>query len=67
LIFMECNIWHINGCDCTQKLRELEKGLGTRTHSIGLSASTERQVREKCLQTGMDDYLEKTYTSQWRK
>jgi CheY-like chemotaxis protein len=62
LIFMDYNMPHMNGLECTQKIREWEVLTGTRIPIIGLSASVELNVREKCLQAGMDDYLSKSYT-----
>jgi CheY-like chemotaxis protein len=62
LIFMDYNMPHMNGLECTQKIRELKAPAGTRIPIIGLSASVELNVRESCLLAGMDDYLSKSYT-----
>lgn len=59
-ILMDCDMPTMNGLQCTALIRELEKDTGTRTPIIAFTASTEIQIREKCLKAGMDDYLEKS-------
>jgi CheY-like chemotaxis protein len=62
LIFMDHDMPDMDGFECTQKIREMENGTGTRIPIVGLTASDETDIREKCLQAGMDDYLHKRYT-----
>ena len=64
LVLMDYNMPGMDGMECTQKIREQEKQTGIRIPIIGLSASNEANIREKCLQAGMDDYLPKSYTKE---
>jgi len=64
LIFMDYEMPDMDGFECTRTIRELENGTGARIPIIALTASDEFQIREKCLQAGMDDYLHKMYTPQ---
>ncbi|MGB7056338.1 MAG: response regulator, partial [Geitlerinemataceae cyanobacterium] len=48
----------LDGYDATQKLRQLE-GKQRHTVVIGVTAYSMMGDRQKCLQSGMDDYLSK--------
>jgi len=62
LILMDYNMWQMDGIECTQKIRALESKTGTRVPIVALTSSNEMEIREKCLQAGMDDYLDKSYS-----
>lgn len=64
LILMDFNMPGIDGSQCTQKIREMERQTGIRTPIIGLTANTESNVRERCLNSGMDDYIDKSCSNQ---
>jgi CheY-like chemotaxis protein len=63
-ILMDCQMPHMDGFECTMKIRELEMLAGSRTPIIGLTACTDIDIRERCLKAGMDDYLEKSYSQE---
>jgi CheY-like chemotaxis protein len=69
LIFMDIGLPDINGCEVTKKIRCLEKSKST---IIGLTAFDLHDVKEECLNSGMDmvinkpadpDFLRKLITS----
>ncbi len=62
VILMDCDMPGMSGFECTERIRELEQHTGKRTPVIGMSASTSSDVRERCLKSGMDDYLDKGCT-----
>jgi len=73
LILMDCEMPVMNGFDATKRIREIEKvteGLrGTdpsRSHVpvVALTAHALLEVRERCLEAGMDDFLVKPYDEQ---
>ena len=59
-ILMDFSMPRMNGAECTEKIREMEKETGSRTPVIGLSASTEPEVRRKCIDADMDDFIDKS-------
>jgi CheY-like chemotaxis protein len=59
-ILMDCQMPRLDGFECTAQIRELEKLTGSRTPIIGMTASTDRDIREACLNAGMDDYIDKS-------
>jgi len=54
-----CQIAVMNGYDATQKIREIEKLKGERHPILAMTADVISGVRERCLESGMDDYLSK--------
>lgn len=59
-VLMDYNMPLMNGLECTAKIRELETVTGSRTPVIGMTASTEEDIRQKCMDAGMDDYIDKS-------
>lgn len=61
LILMDCHMPEMNGYQATEKIRALEKKQGndTRIPIIALTADAMVGTREKCVETGMDNYISK--------
>lgn len=59
-ILMDCQMPRMDGFECTGKIREMEKGTGSRIPIIGMTASTATDIQETCLRAGMDDYIDKS-------
>lgn len=59
-ILMDCQMPRMDGFECTEKIREMEKGTGSRIPIIGVTASTAKDIEESCLKAGMDDYIDKS-------
>ncbi len=59
LIFMDVQMPVMNGYKATQKIREIEKLKGERHPILAMTANAMSGDRERCLESGMDDYLSK--------
>jgi PAS domain S-box-containing protein len=63
LVFMDIQMPNMNGFDATRKIRQLEREgrLGKPSHLpiIAMTAQSMKGDREKCLESGMDDYISK--------
>jgi len=61
LIVMDCQMPRLDGWECTKAIRKLEatSGTGRRVPIVALTAQALPGDREKCISSGMDDYLTK--------
>jgi len=62
LILMDCQMPILNGYDATQQYRNSEK-TGIHIPIVAVTANTMAGDREKCIASGMDDYIEKPVDS----
>lgn len=59
IILMDCHMPEQNGYETTQHIREQEKLLGGHIPIIALTADAMEGTRDKCLESGMDEYITK--------
>ena len=59
LILMDLQMPDMDGLEATAMIREREKKQGGRTPIVALTAYTMKGDRERCLQAGMDNYINK--------
>jgi signal transduction histidine kinase/DNA-binding response OmpR family regulator len=61
LILMDCHMPNMNGFEASTEIRNIEKDSGHYTPIIALTADAMKVVKERCLKSGMDDYLGKPF------
>ena len=65
LILMDCQMPEMDGFEATRRIRALEAATGVaREHGVAIVALTANAMqgdRERCLESGMDDYLSKPF------
>lgn len=59
LVFMDIQMPELNGHEASEKIRSLTKG--KHIPIIALTAGTQEDEREKCIQAGMDDFITKPF------
>lgn len=59
LIFMDCHMPGIDGFEATRCIREEERSRGAHVPIVALTADALAGDRERCLASGMDDYMTK--------
>jgi CheY-like chemotaxis protein len=59
IVLMDCHMPAMNGYDATLTIRQSEKQSGIHVPIVAMTANAMVGDREKCLRTGMDDYISK--------
>jgi CheY-like chemotaxis protein len=59
LIFMDCQMPEMDGFEATRRIREDERESDRHVPIVALTADAMQGDKEKCLQSGMDDYVNK--------
>lgn len=60
LIFMDCEMPYMDGFEATRKIRETDKSIPI----IALTAHIHQQEKDRCVQAGMNDCLNKPFRQQ---
>jgi two-component system sensor histidine kinase/response regulator len=62
VILMDVQLAGESGLSCTERIREIDTTKGRHTPIIAVTAHAMLGDKEKCLESGMDDYLSKPFT-----
>jgi two-component system sensor histidine kinase EvgS len=61
-ILLDLHMVHMGGLECARNIRRVEtENLYPHTFIIGHSADDESEVRDKCIDVGMDDFRSKPF------
>ena len=63
LVFMDCHMPGVDGCEATRRIRRDEPRHGRRTTIVALTADALDSDRERCLAAGMDAFMTKPVSS----
>jgi len=63
LVLMDVQMPEMDGNDATRAIRQYEKHVGSYTPILGLSAGALEEEKEKCINSGMDEFLTKPIDS----
>ncbi len=61
LIFMDCQMPHMNGYDATRTIREYEATSNTHVPVVALTANALVEDQQQCREAGMDDFIAKPF------
>ncbi|MBF0428165.1 MAG: response regulator [Magnetococcales bacterium] len=61
LVFMDVQMPNLNGIDTTRRIRAGMENVDPDIPIIGISAHVQEELRSRCLEAGMDDFLTKPY------
>jgi len=64
VIFMDVQMPEMDGYEATRRIREIEKEKGGHIPIIAVTACVLRDDRQKCIDSGMDDYVSKPIRSE---
>ena len=59
IIFMDCHMPQMDGFEATRAIRQNEHHKDSRASIIALTADAMKDTRQRCLDAGMDDYINK--------
>ncbi len=59
LIFMNCDMPVMDGCESTKLIRRAEEGTDRHIPILAFTAGTSSETQKRCFESGMDDFLTK--------
>jgi CheY-like chemotaxis protein len=63
-VLMDLHMPDMDGLECAAKIRALETGLDSRIPIIAFSSTPESDVKQNCIDAGMDAFLDKACSSE---